>query len=59
MRRKSFVSRAALLELLSRELLEAARLQLARRRPRPLAIARKATAADLERLLDQQRSKRG
>jgi hypothetical protein len=39
-------------ELLSRELLEAARLQMARRRPRPLAIPRKATATDLERELE-------
>jgi hypothetical protein len=58
MRRKSFVPRAALLELLARELCQAARLQLLRRRTCQ-AIPRKATAADLEQLLDQQRSKGG
>ena len=52
-RQKSFVQRAALLELLSRELLEAARLQMLRRRPRPGVISRKATVADLERELEQ------
>jgi hypothetical protein len=57
MRRKSFVQRSALLELLARELCEAARLHMARRGRK--AIPRKAKAADLERLLDQQRSKRG
>ena len=34
MRRKAFVQRAALLELLSRELLEAARLEFLRRHAR-------------------------
>jgi hypothetical protein len=57
-RQKSFVQRNALLELLSRELLEAARLQMARRRPRPLAIPRKATLADLDRELEERRKRR-
>jgi hypothetical protein len=57
-RRKSFVQRAALLELLARELCQAARLQLLRRHAWQ-ANPRKATAGDLERLLDQQRSKSG
>jgi hypothetical protein len=52
MRRKSFVPRAALMKLLTRELLETARRQLLRRRSRPLAIRRKATVADLERELE-------
>jgi hypothetical protein len=57
MRRKSFVQRSALLELLARELCEAAKLHMSRR-GRP-AIPRKATVADLERLLDRQLSKSG
>jgi hypothetical protein len=48
-RHKSFIPRNALLELLVRELCQAARLQVARR-GRP-AVPRKAKAADLERLL--------
>jgi hypothetical protein len=51
MRRKSFVLRAALMELLTRDLLEAARRQLLKRRPRQRAISRKATVADLEQEL--------
>jgi hypothetical protein len=50
-RQKAFVQKSALLELLARELCQAAALHMARR-GRPLAIARKARAADLERLLD-------
>ena len=37
---------------LARDLLEAARRQLLKRRPRPLAIPRKSTVADLERELE-------
>ena len=58
MRRKAFIARNAVLELLAREYCEAARLQMARRRPRPLAIARKATVADLERELEQRATTR-
>jgi hypothetical protein len=58
MRPKAFVPRAALIELQARERCQAARLQLLRRHARG-AIPRKATAGDLERLLDQQRAKSG
>jgi hypothetical protein len=52
MRRKSFVLRSALMELLARDLLEAARLQVLKRRPRARSISRRATAADLEREME-------
>jgi hypothetical protein len=51
-RRKSFIPRAALMELLARDLLEAARRQLLKRRPRPPAISRRSTTVDLEREME-------
>ena len=50
-RRKSFIPRAALLELLTREMLEAARFQYLKRN-RKQAISHRTMVADLERELD-------
>ena len=51
MRRKSFVPRAALLELLTREMLEAARFQYLKRNRRRI-ISHRTTVANLERELE-------